>query len=154
MLRSMGGKRMSACESGEYATIRPAICPDLPPMPLRALLYRRPTEPQAIEVVCDGAIHLVRLRRHRRRRRASGCREAREFAEKHGAWIAARLGRLPKAAPFAHGTEFPLRGIVHVIVHRRGVRGTVWTESDRHGGHLLCVAGASEHIQRRITDHL
>jgi predicted metal-dependent hydrolase len=141
-------------------------------MPLRALLYRRPTEPQAIEVVCDGAIHLVRLRRHRRARRYTlrvvavtreavltmpprgSFREAREFAEKHGAWIAARLGRLPKAAPFAHGTEFPLRGVVHAIVHRRGVRGTVWTESDRDGGRLLCVAGGSEHIHRRITDHL
>src|SRR3984893_11100221 len=101
----------------------PAICPDLPPMPLRALLYRRPTEPQAIEVVCDGAIHLVRLRRHRRARRYTlrvvavtreavltmpprgSFREAREFAEKHGAWIAARLDRLARAAPVGHGIE-------------------------------------------------
>ena len=70
-------------------------------MPLRALLYRRPTEPQAIEVVCDGTVHLVRLRRHRHARRYTlrvqtvtreavltmpprgSFREAREFAEKH-----------------------------------------------------------------------
>ena len=38
-------------------------------MPLRALLYRRPTEPQAIELVFDGAMYLVRLSRHRRARR-------------------------------------------------------------------------------------
>jgi predicted metal-dependent hydrolase len=141
-------------------------------MPLRAMLYRRPTEPQAIEVVCDGTIHLVRLRRHRQARRYTlrvvavtreavltmpprgSFREAREFAEKHGAWIAARLGRLPRAAPFAHGTELPLRGVPHAIVHRRGARGTVWTESDRGGSRLLCVAGASEHVARRVTDYL
>jgi predicted metal-dependent hydrolase len=141
-------------------------------MPVRALLYRRPTEPQAIEVVCDGAIHLVRLRRHRHARRYTlrvvavtreavltmpprgSFREAREFAQKHGAWIAARLGRLPQAAPFAHGTVLPLRGTAHTIMHRRGVRGTAWTETDRDGDRLLCVAGDAEHVARRITDYL
>ena len=106
-------------------------------MPSRALLYRRPTEPQAIEVVCEDAVYLVRLRRHRQARRYTlrivavtreavltmpprgSVREAREFAEKHRAWIATRFGRLPKAAPFAHGSELPLRGAVHAIVHRR-----------------------------------
>jgi predicted metal-dependent hydrolase len=141
-------------------------------MPLRALLYRRPTEPQAIEVVCDGAIHLVRLRRHRQARRYTlrvvaatreavltipprgSLREAREFAEKHGAWIATRLGRLPQAAPFTHGTVLPVRGVPHAIVHRRGVRGTTWAEVDRDGGKLLCVTGNAEHVARRITDYL
>jgi predicted metal-dependent hydrolase len=141
-------------------------------MSSRALLYRRPAEPQALEVMCDGAIHLVRLRRHRQARRYTlrviavtreavltipprgSLREAREFAEKHGAWIAARLGRLPKAAPFVHGAEFPLRGLSHRIAHRRGVRGTVWTESDRDGTRLLCVAGGAEHVARRVSDFL
>src|SRR5262245_9205003 len=40
-----------------------------PFMPLRALLYRRPTEPQAITVVFDKSVYLVRLRRHRQARR-------------------------------------------------------------------------------------
>jgi predicted metal-dependent hydrolase len=141
-------------------------------MTVRALLYRRPTEPQAIEVVCDGAVHLVRLRRHRQARRYTlrvvavtreavltmpprgSFREAREFAEKHGAWIAARLDRLPRAAPFEHGVEIPLRGVVHAIAHRRSARGTVWTETDREGRRLLCVAGHAAHVARRITDHL
>ncbi len=141
-------------------------------MSSRALLYRRPAEPQALEVMCDGAIHLVRLRRHRQARRYTlrviavtreavltmpprgSLREAREFAEKHGAWIAARLGRLPKAAPFVHGTEFPIRGASHRIVHRRSIRGTVWTESDRDGMRLLCVAGRMEHVARRVSDFL
>jgi predicted metal-dependent hydrolase len=141
-------------------------------MSSRALLYRRPTEPQAIEVVCEDAVYLVRLRRHRQARRYTlrivavtreavftmpprgSLREAREFAEKHGAWIATRFGRLPKAAPFAHGSELPLRGAVHGIVHRRGARGTVWTETDSRGERLLCVVGESEHVSRRITDYL
>ena len=38
-------------------------------MSLRALLYRRPTEPPAIDVVFDKSIYLVRVRRHRQARR-------------------------------------------------------------------------------------
>ena len=85
------------------------------PMSLRALLYRRPSEPSVLQVVFDKAIYLVRLRRHRQARRYTlridaasrevvltmpprgNLMEAREFAQKHGAWIAARLKRLPKA---------------------------------------------------------
>ncbi len=118
-------------------------------MPLRALLYRRPSEPQTIEIVFDRSIYLVRLRRHRQARRYTlriqaatreviltipprgTLKEAREFAQKHGGWIAARLGRLPEAAPFADGVVVPLRGVPHRIAHRRGVRGTVWTEDRR-----------------------
>jgi predicted metal-dependent hydrolase len=48
----------------------------------------------------------------------------------------------------------PLRGVTHAIVHRRGARGTVWTESDNRGERLLCVAGETEHVSRRITDYL
>ena len=38
-------------------------------MPLRALLYRRPSEPSAISIVFDREIYLVRVRRHRQARR-------------------------------------------------------------------------------------
>jgi len=141
-------------------------------MPQRALLYRRPSEPQAIEIVFDRSIYPVRVRRHRQARRytlriQSATREvvltipprgtlseARDFAQKHGAWIAARLDRLPRAAPFAHGAEVPLRGEPHRIVHRRGTRGTVWTERDADGQRLLCVAGDAPHVDRRIGDFL
>src|SRR5262249_38597206 len=117
-----------------------------PAMALRALLYRRPTEPALIEIVFDRAIYPVRLRRHRQARRYTlridaatrdvvltmpprgSLKEAREFAYKHCGWIAARLKRLPVAAPFAHGIEVPVRGVPHRILHRRGMRGTVWTE--------------------------
>jgi predicted metal-dependent hydrolase len=141
-------------------------------MSLRALLYRRPSEPSVVQVVFDKAIYLVRLRRHRQARRYTlridaptrevvltmpprgSVREAKEFAQKHGGWIAARLKRLAEATPFAHGVEVPLRGEPHRIVHRRGERGTVWTETDGSGQRLLCVAGEPPHVDRRISDFL
>ena len=79
---------------------------------------------------------LVALRRHRRARRYTlrihagtreviltmpprgSVREAKAFAQKHGGWIAARLRRLPDAAPFTDGATMPLRGVEHRIVHR------------------------------------
>jgi predicted metal-dependent hydrolase len=141
-------------------------------MSLRALLYRRPSEPSVIQIVFDLAIYPVRLRRHRQARRYTlridapsrevvltmpprgSVREAKEFAQKHGGWIAARLKRLPQAAPFAHGTDVPLRGVSHRILHRRGERGTVWIETSLCGERRLCVAGDSAHVNRRISDFL
>jgi predicted metal-dependent hydrolase len=141
-------------------------------MSLRALLYRRPSEPQTIQIVFDQAIYLVRIRRHRQARRYTlrihaatreiiltmpprgSLREAKEFAQKHGGWIAARLRRLPEATPFADGTTLPLRGVQHRIVHRPGMRGTVWPEPGPDGEALLCVAGDIPHIGRRVGDFL
>jgi predicted metal-dependent hydrolase len=141
-------------------------------MSLRALLYRRPVEPQAIEIVFDRAVFLVRVRRHPQARRYTlriqaatrevvltmpprgSLKEARAFAEKHGGWIAARLGRLPAAVPFAHGTVIPIRGLDHRIDHRRGARGTIWIEISADGARLLCVAGEAPHVGRRVADHL
>jgi len=141
-------------------------------MPLRTLLYRRPSEPQAIEIVCDRATYLARIRRHRQARRYTlriqattreviitipprgTLKEAREFAQKHGGWIAARLGRLPEAAPFADGVTVPVRGVPHRIEHRRGTRGTVWIEVSAEGKRILCVAGDAPHVNRRVGDFL
>ncbi len=141
-------------------------------MPYSALLYRRPSEPQALEVVFDRSIYLVRVRRHRQARRYTlriqaatrevvltipprgTLKEAREFAQKHGSWIATRLGRLPEAVRFAEGIEVPLRGVPHRIAHRRGARGTVWIETGSDGERLLCVAGEAPHVDRRIGDFL
>jgi len=139
-------------------------------MSLRSPLLRRPVEPRTIEVPFDGAVYRVRLRRHRQARRYTlriqtatreavltlpsrgSIKEATAFAGKHGAWIAARLGRLPEPVAFKYGAIVPFRGVPHRIVHRQGVRGTVWTEQDGDGGHLLCASGEAPHITRRITD--
>ncbi len=142
-------------------------------MPLRALLYRRPpAEPVALSVAFGDEIYLVRVRRHAQARRYTlriqaatrevvltmpprgSVKQANEFAQKHGAWIAARLKRLPQAAPFAHGTVVPLRGVDHRIEHRRGARGTVWVECGDDGAQLLCVAGDVPHVARRLRDFL
>jgi predicted metal-dependent hydrolase len=141
-------------------------------MSLRALLFRRPADPPAIEVCVDRSAYQVQLRRHAQARRYTlriqaatrevvltmplrgSVREAKAFVEKHGHWIAVRLGRLPKAAPFVPGETIPLRGVPHRIVHRPGTRGTVWPEIDAHGDRLLCVAGALPHVARRVGDFL
>ena len=148
------------------------LIPGLADMATRALLYRRPAEPARLLVKHGSQIYSVRLRRHRRARRYTlrihpsdreailtmpprgTLADAKDFAQRHGGWIAARLGRLPKAAPFQPGTVVPLRGIAHRIVHRSGERGTVWTETRDSGERILCVAGAPEHIDRRIHDYL
>lgn len=140
--------------------------------PLRALLYRRQSEPQTIQIVFDQHIYLVSVRRHRRARRYTlrihsasreviltmpprgSVREAKAFAQKHGGWIATRLRRLPAAAPFADGAILPLRGVDHRVVHCPGKRGTVWLEQGEGGGPLLCVAGDARHVERRIGDFL
>jgi len=139
---------------------------------LRALLYRRLSEPQTIEIAFDGSVYPVQLRRHRQARRYTlriqattrevvltipprgTVKEASAFAHKHGGWIAARLGRLPEAAPFTDGALLPLRGVPHRISHRRTARGTVWTELGDNGEPLLCVAGQAPHLDRRIGDFL
>jgi predicted metal-dependent hydrolase len=172
MLGIKGNVIKAAARLGEYGSIAAGWIWIPSSMPQRALLYRRPSEPQAIEIVFDRSIYLVRLRRHRQARRytlriAAATREviltipprgtlkeAREFAQKHGGWIAARLGRLPEAVRFAHGMVVPLRGVAHRIEHRRGARGTVWTEIGEDRERLLCVAGEAPHVDRRIADYL
>lgn len=141
-------------------------------MTQRALLYRRPTEPHTLKLWVGEEVYAIRLRRHRQARRYTlrihpasheviltmpprgTVRDARDFAERHGGWIAARLGRMPQAAPFAPGTLVPLRNHPHRIVHRAGERGTVWTETGATGAKLLCVAGGADHMARRVRDYL
>ncbi|WP_156186939.1 M48 family metallopeptidase [Afipia felis] len=148
------------------------LAPGSPDMAFRALLYRRPTEPRTLAVKIGAAIYAVQLRRHRRARRYTlrihpsrreailtmpprgNLADAKDFAQRHGAWIAARLGGLPKAAPFSPGTSLPLRHVAHKIVHRAGERGTVWMETRDSGEKILCVAGGVEHVERRVLDFL
>ena len=139
--------------------------------PLRARPDRKAGETQIIQIVFDRAIYLIRLKRHRQARRYTlrinaaareavltmpprgSVRDAKSFAEQHGAWIAARLKRLPEPAPFVDGAVVPLRGEPHRIVHRPDRRGTVWIEPGTDGP-LLCVAGAAPHVARRVGDFL
>ena len=135
-------------------------------------LLARPQDPPEITVEFDGEAYCVRLQRHRQARRYTlrvqsiareivltmpprgSVKEARAFAQKHGAWIAARLKKLPQPALFAPGLMLPLRGEPHRIEHRPRERGTVWVELGDDGSHVICVAGEATHLSRRLLDYL
>ncbi len=149
-----------------------SLCDRAAAQPLRAMLDRRQSPPQTFQLAFDQEIYLVNLRRHSRARRYTlrihagsreviltmpprgSVRDARAFAQKHGAWIAARLRRLPDAAPFADGAVLPLRGVAHRVTHRPDRRGTVWIEQGGEAGPLICVAGEAPHLPRRVADFL
>jgi predicted metal-dependent hydrolase len=134
-------------------------------------LFRRPADPKTIAVEFGGSTFAVRVMRNRRARRYSlrihnasreavltmplrgNLADASRFAQAHGGWLAQRLRQLPAVAPFSEGEIVPLRGVDHRIVHRAAARGTVWSEST-NGEALLCVAGAREHMARRVRDYL
>jgi predicted metal-dependent hydrolase len=83
--------------------------------------------------------------------------DAREFAEQHGAWIGARIHRLPRAIPFSHGSIVPFRGLDHTIVHKPEMRGGVWIETLSESEktiNQICTSGEAVHIDRRIHDFL
>ncbi len=81
---------------------------------------------------------------------------AKSFAERHAAWIGARLDRLPQPKHFGAGEAVPLRGTLHKIVHRPATRGTVWIEAAKTQDDmpLLCVSGETPHLARRVHDFL
>ena len=81
-------------------------------------------------------------------RRVSLTRAA-HFAHENRSWIGRKLAGLPPPVPFADGAEVPVGGVVHIIRHRPGMRGTVWIENQE-----IHVAGRIEHLARRLTDWL
>ncbi len=86
-------------------------------------------------------------------------RDARAFAERYAAWIAARLKRLPEIIPFDDGAVAPLRGLDHLLINVPNARGVVWSEPLREAAaqgpaHALYVTGAREHMPRRVRDFL
>jgi predicted metal-dependent hydrolase len=134
-----------------------------------SLFDRRPTS--QIEIAHAGEIYRVALkrlassRRYTLRVRAASrdvlltmpargtLKAAKDFAERHAAWIGVRLARLPKPVAFAPGEIAPLRGVDHRIVHRPGARGVVWVEAGAEGP-LIVVAGSAAHVGRRVADYL
>ena len=81
--------------------------------------------------------------------------EAKEFAQSHGGWIAARLGRLPKAAPSTTAAVIPLRGVAAPDrASRRPARYGVGRRRATAASVGLCVAGEPEYLDRRVHDFL
>jgi predicted metal-dependent hydrolase len=134
-----------------------------------SLFDRRPVS--ELEISHAGEVHRVALRRVATARRFTlrvraasrdvlltmptrgSIKQAREFAERHAAWIGVRLARLPKPVAFQPDETAPLRGVDHRITHRPQARGVVWREESAEGP-LLCVAGEAAHVSRRVTDYL
>lgn len=85
--------------------------------------------------------------------------EAQSFAERHAAWIGAKLRHLPANMRFTPGESVPLRGVWHKIAHRPSMRGTVSIEAPPHdapagAGPLLWVHGQAAFAPRRVQDFL
>jgi predicted metal-dependent hydrolase len=137
-------------------------------------LFKRAAPPaeQWLSVAHGGEMLMVRLRPSARARRFTlrvkaaedavvltmpvrgSLRAAQAFADRYAGWIATRLSRLPEPVSLRPGDVLPLRGRDHVIVHRPGVRGTVWVEDDGDGAPRLAVSGQAEHVPRRVLDFL
>jgi predicted metal-dependent hydrolase len=133
---------------------------------------RTPKAGDRLIVSCANESYEVAVQRHPRARRYTlrvrerdravvmtmpprgSLRQARDFAERNVAWIAARLKRLPPPVPFAEGVCVPVRGVEHRIEHRPHARGAAWIEAGADGVPRLCVAGRREHVARRVADFL
>ncbi|MGQ7791038.1 M48 family metallopeptidase [Faunimonas sp. B44] len=126
--------------------------------------------PERLSIEIDGRLLEIGVRRSDRARRlilridpAAGApvltlprrvplKEGERFLARHAGWVAARLGRMPAAIPFAPEGQFPLRGEPCRIVHRPG-RGLVRHAAGAEGP-LLEVPGEVEHVPRRVRDWL
>ena len=140
-----------------------AACAALPPAGRTAVDRGRLRSSRSIPCACAatgrrGATRCASTRRRARwcspSRRAAACARRKEFAQKHGAWIAARLKRLPQATPFAHDVDraVPRRAASRRASARRARHGL---DREGEGGErLICVAGEAPHHNRRIGDFL
>ena len=139
---------------------------------MRALFYRRPQTIEPIAIVHDDATYLVRVKRHRQARRYTlrlvtatrevmltmpprgSLKEAKAFAEKNSAWIAARVRHLPETAPFRdgecraaawrHASDLPLPETSAAPFGPTSSMARTW----------LYVAGDAPHLHRRLLDFL
>ena len=140
-------------------------------MPLLNRAKRAHRLPDRIEIPLRGQCISVKIRPNRRARHytlnlghsgadpvltipAGGSfAGARYFLERNTDWLLSRLSTKPAARPFRPGRMVPVRDVKHRIAHRPDSRGTVWIE-DGERTPILAVAGAREHLHRRLQDWL
>jgi predicted metal-dependent hydrolase len=79
---------------------------------------------------------------------------AKDFAARHGGWLAARFQKLPEMIDFTVGAEVPLRGVLHRIEHRPGSRGGAWVDGAGDGAAVIAVSGDPQFMARRVRDFL
>ena len=137
---------------------------------MRLALLRKP-DPDHLEIVHDGALFRVELRRRPTARRltlrvshATGSvvltlpprtalATAQRFAASHGGWIATRLARVPERVALDVGSILPVRGIPHRIVHR-GARSRATVAEIEAGAPVIAVSCEAPHVARRVRDFL
>ena len=74
-----------------------------------------------------------------------------DFVAEKALWLRNAYARLPAPVPFADGAMIPLRGRPHRIEHRPLEKGGAWRAAE---GDVIVVAGAAEHLPRRLGDWL
>jgi predicted metal-dependent hydrolase len=79
---------------------------------------------------------------------------ARDFALRHGGWLAARFLKLPDMVDFCDGATVPLRGVPHLVRHQPGSRGGVWIDGGLDGQPVIAIAGEAAFLSRRLRDFL
>jgi predicted metal-dependent hydrolase len=139
---------------------------------MRFSLFKRQPDPDRIEVPHGDVSFPVAVKRRASARRmtlrvsqATGeitltlperadFATARDFAERHGGWIAARIARRPEAVPFEPGAVIPFRGVPHRIVYAARLRGLTCATTDEQGAAIIEVAGERMHVPRRVQDFL
>lgn len=136
-------------------------------------LFRKKSSPEStpahLDIIHDGITYRILLKRVPTARRftlrirnasrdvvltmpkRSSLETAQDFAQKHAAWIGARLHRLPEAIPFRHGNVFPLRGEAVTVEHIDHLRGNMEFSADEK---ILRVSCSADHLSRRIHDFL
>jgi hypothetical protein len=80
-------------------------------------------------------------------------REAHSFLDRHAGWLLRQIEKAPSPRPISDGARIPFRGVPHLIRHMPAHRGTVTADSEG-GVPVLRVAGAEEHLSRRVLDYL
>ncbi|HRJ68888.1 MAG TPA: SprT family zinc-dependent metalloprotease [Beijerinckiaceae bacterium] len=143
-----------------------------PPRLLRPAVPAPPKE-ERFEVAHEGSVYAVSVRRSAAARRlilrvrndtgdvvltvpkrlSLSC--AKDFATRQGGWIAARVARLPDRQPFVPGAVIPLRGVLHRLALRDGLRGAARIEpAGADGTPGLSIACDPAHFSRRVLDFL
>ena len=112
-------------------------------MSLRALLFRRPPDPQLIEIAFDGAIYPVELRRHRQARRYTLRMQAANRAvvltmpmrgqRARGARLRGTQRRMDRGAAEAPAASDPVRGRTGIAAARRAASHRAPHDRARHG---------------------
>jgi predicted metal-dependent hydrolase len=74
---------------------------------------------------------------------------AQAFATLHAGWVAERIERARKPIPFAPGQLIPVRGVLHRLEWKPGLRRRVWLEGDG-APPLLCVSGPASTVAQAV----